>query len=137
MLYQQGCFAGGTTLRLAKDLAENNKGARVLIVCSEINVFKFHAPNDDHVDSLVGQVLFGDGAGSVIVGSNPILGVEKPLFKSVSAAQTILPDSEGAIVSHLGVAGLTLNLLKTVAGLVSKNIEKSLVEALNPLGITD
>ncbi|MCD7445982.1 hypothetical protein HAX54_024686 [Datura stramonium] len=25
MMYQQGCFGGGTTLRLAKDLAENNK----------------------------------------------------------------------------------------------------------------
>ena len=36
MMYQQGCFAGGTVLRLAKDLAENNRGARVLVVCSEI-----------------------------------------------------------------------------------------------------
>ena len=27
MLYHQGCFAGGTVLRIAKDLAENNKGA--------------------------------------------------------------------------------------------------------------
>ncbi|MFS7984718.1 Chalcone synthase 1 [Helianthus anomalus] len=27
MMYQQGCFAGATALRLAKDLAENNKGA--------------------------------------------------------------------------------------------------------------
>ncbi|KAL4333412.1 hypothetical protein GQ457_07G016330 [Hibiscus cannabinus] len=36
MMYQQGCFAGGTVLRVAKDLAENNKGARVLVVCSEI-----------------------------------------------------------------------------------------------------
>uniref|UniRef100_A0A175YHR1 Chalcone synthase n=2 Tax=Daucus carota subsp. sativus TaxID=79200 RepID=A0A175YHR1_DAUCS len=137
MLYQQGCFAGGTALRLAKDLAENNKGARVLVVCSEISVFKFHAPSEDHVDSLVGQALFGDGAGSVIVGSDLIAGVEKPLFEIVSAAQTILPDSEGAIVSHLGVVGLTLNLLKTVAGLVSKNIENSLVEAFQPLGISD
>lgn len=29
MMYQQGCFAGGTVLRLAKDLAENNK----MLVC--------------------------------------------------------------------------------------------------------
>eukprot|EP01018_Ginkgo_biloba_P020541 Gb_19001 [translate_table: standard] len=31
MMYQQGCFAGGTVLRVAKDLAENNRGARVLV----------------------------------------------------------------------------------------------------------
>ncbi|CAI9753858.1 unnamed protein product [Fraxinus pennsylvanica] len=30
MMYQQGCFIGGTILYMAKDLAENNKGARVL-----------------------------------------------------------------------------------------------------------
>jgi len=29
MMYLQGCFAGGTVLRLAKDLAENSKG----VVC--------------------------------------------------------------------------------------------------------
>ncbi|KAF0898747.1 hypothetical protein E2562_009352 [Oryza meyeriana var. granulata] len=28
MLYQAGCYGGGTTLRLAKDLTENNRGAR-------------------------------------------------------------------------------------------------------------
>ncbi|KAJ6417704.1 hypothetical protein OIU84_001141 [Salix udensis] len=31
MLYQQGCYGGGTVLRVAKDLAENNAGARVLV----------------------------------------------------------------------------------------------------------
>ncbi|KAK1390832.1 Chalcone synthase 2 [Heracleum sosnowskyi] len=63
MLYQQGYFAGGTVLRLAKGLAENNKGARVLVVCSEITAITFRGPNDTHVDSLVGQALIGDGAG--------------------------------------------------------------------------
>ncbi|KAK4482078.1 hypothetical protein RD792_011570 [Penstemon davidsonii] len=32
MMYQQGCYGGGTVLRMAKDLAENNVGARVLVV---------------------------------------------------------------------------------------------------------
>jgi chalcone synthase len=35
MMYQQGCFTAALALRLSKDLAENNPGARVLIVCSE------------------------------------------------------------------------------------------------------
>ncbi|KAL8486809.1 hypothetical protein ACS0TY_023024 [Phlomoides rotata] len=61
MMYQQGCFAGGTVLRLAKDLAENNAGARVLVVCSEITAVTFRGPSDAHLDSLVGQALFGDG----------------------------------------------------------------------------
>ncbi|XP_057497625.1 chalcone synthase 1-like [Actinidia eriantha] len=136
MMYQQGCFAGGTVLRLAKDLAENNKGARVLVVCSEITAVTFRGPSDTHLDSLVGQALFGDGAAAVIVGADPT-DVEKPLFELVSAAQTILPNSDGAIDGHLREMGLTFHLLKDVPGLISKNIEKSLVEAFKPLGISD
>ncbi|KAL7611494.1 hypothetical protein Lser_V15G06078 [Lactuca serriola] len=137
MMYTQGCFAGGTVLRLAKDMAENNKGARVLIVCSEITALTFRGPDEKHVDSLVGQALFGDGAAAIIVGSDPLHDVEKPLFQIVSASQTILPDSEGAIEGHLREAGLTLHLLKNVPLLISKHIEKSLVEAFQPFGIVD
>ncbi|KAG6478098.1 chalcone synthase 2-like [Zingiber officinale] len=137
MMYQQGCFAGGTVLRLAKDLAENNRGARVLVVCSEITAVTFRGPSESHLDSLVGQALFGDGAGAVIVGADPDLETERPLFELVSASQTILPDSEGAIDGHLREVGLTFHLLKDVPGLISKNIEKSLVEAFAPLGIDD
>nr|WLY76785.1 chalcone synthase [Panax quinquefolius] len=137
MMYQQGCFAGGTVLRMAKDLAENNAGARVLVVCSEITAVTFRGPSENHLDSLVGQALFGDGAGAVIVGSDPDMSVEHPLFQIVSAAQTILPDSEGAIDGHLRETGLTFHLLKDVPGLISKNIEKSLKVAFGPIGISD
>ncbi|CAI0436762.1 unnamed protein product [Linum tenue] len=137
MMYQQGCFAGGTVLRLAKDLAENNRGARVLAVCSEITAVTFRGPSDSHLDSLVGQALFGDGAGAVIVGSDPIPEVEKPIFELVYTAQTIVPNSEGAIDGHLREVGLTFHLLKDVPGLVSKNIEKCLDDAFRPLGISD
>ncbi|CAN1144564.1 Chalcone synthase 1B [Linum perenne] len=137
MMYQQGCFAGGTVLRLAKDLAENNKGARVLVVCSEITAVTFRGPSEAHLDSLVGQALFGDGAAAVIVGSDPNLEIEKPMFEIVYTAQTIVPDSEGAIDGHLREVGLTFHLLKDVPGLISKNIEKSLTEAFKPLGISD
>ncbi|XP_038984313.1 chalcone synthase 3-like [Phoenix dactylifera] len=137
MMYQQGCFAGGTVLRLAKDLAENNRGARVLVVCSEITAVTFRGPSESHLDSLVGQALFGDGAAALIVGADPDLAIERPLFQLISASQTILPDSEGAIDGHLREVGLTFHLLKDVPGLISRNIEKSLVQALGPIGIDD
>ncbi|KHN23260.1 Chalcone synthase 6 [Glycine soja] len=113
MMYQQGCFAGGT-----------------------ITAVTFRGPTDTHLDSLVGQALFGDGAAAVILGSDP-LPAEKPLFELVWTAQTILPDSEGAIDGHLREVGLTFHLLKDVPGLISKNIQKALVEAFQPLGIDD
>ncbi|XP_078155856.1 chalcone synthase 2-like [Carex rostrata] len=137
MMYQQGCFAGGTVLRMAKDLAENNRGARVLVICSELTAVTFRGPTDSHLDSMVGQALFGDGAAALIVGADPEPKIERPLFQLVSASQTILPDSEGAIDGHLREVGLTFHLLKDVPGLISKNIEKSLVEAFTPIGIND
>ncbi|RVW29439.1 Stilbene synthase 2 [Vitis vinifera] len=94
MLYHQGCYAGGTVLRTAKDLAENNAGARVLVVCSEITVVTFRGPSETHLDSLVGQALFGDGSAAVIVGSDPDTSIERPLFQLVSAAQTFIPNTQ-------------------------------------------
>ncbi|KAK8970570.1 Chalcone synthase 3 [Platanthera guangdongensis] len=137
MLYQQGCFAGGTVLRVAKDLAENNAGARVLVVCSEITAVTFRGPSETHLDSLVGQALFGDGAAAIVVGADPDPALERPLFELLSASQTILPDSEGAIDGHLREVGLTFHLMKDVPGIISKNIQKSLVEAFRPLNIHD
>ncbi|XP_009767152.1 chalcone synthase G [Nicotiana tabacum] len=137
MMYQQGCFGGGSSLRLAKDLAENNKGARVLVVCSEITVLSFHAPSDTELDVLVGQALFSDGASAVIVGSDPILTVERPLFEIVFATQTLLPDSGHAIYGNLCESGLVAHMHKDVPILVSKDIEKIIEEVFRPLGISD
>ncbi|KAK4270144.1 hypothetical protein QN277_023223 [Acacia crassicarpa] len=137
MMYQQGCYAGGTVLRVAKDLAENNKGARVLVACSEITAVCFRGPSDANLSSLLGEALFGDGAASMIIGADPDTSMERPIFQLVSAAQTILPDSEGAVQGHLREAGLMVQLLKMLPAVVSENIEKSLVEAMAPIGISD
>ncbi|XP_026460076.1 chalcone synthase-like [Papaver somniferum] len=137
MMYQQGCFAGGTVLCPAKDLADNNKGSRILVVCSEITAVTFRGPDDIHLDSLVGQALFADGAGAMIIGADPETSNECSLFQVVSATQNILPDSHGAIDGHLREAGLTFHLLKDVPGLISTNIEEILTEVFTPIGIND
>ncbi|RZC94033.1 hypothetical protein C5167_016724 [Papaver somniferum] len=137
MIYNQGCYAGGTALRLAKDVAENNAGARVLVVCAEITAIAFRGPADTHLDSLVGQALFGDGAGAMIIGADPDTTVEHPIFQIVSTAQTILPNSDDTINGHLREVGLTFHLLKDVPGLISNNIQKCLDEVFTPIGISD
>jgi len=44
MLNLHGCYGGGRSLQLAKELAENNRGARVLVACSEITLIAFYGP---------------------------------------------------------------------------------------------
>ncbi|XP_074366364.1 chalcone synthase 2-like [Apium graveolens] len=134
MIYLQGCFAGGTVLRLAKDLAENNKGARVLVVCAEITTITFRGP---HLESLLPQALFGDGASSVIVGSDPDPLTERPLFQIISSAQHIVPDSEDTIRGKLGESGLMFFLKKNITTLIASDIEKLLKEAFDDIGISD
>ncbi|BBN03342.1 chalcone synthase [Marchantia polymorpha subsp. ruderalis] len=121
MLYQQGCFGGATVLRVAKDLAENNKGARVLAVVSELTCVTFRAPSEEHLDNLVGSAIFGDGAAALIVGSDPAPKVEIPQFEIHWSGETILPESDGAIEGRLTEAGLMFHLLKDVPGLISRN----------------
>ncbi|GMY06646.1 chalcone synthase-like [Fagus crenata] len=75
--------SGGTALRLAKDLAENNAGARVLVVCCDMITMFFHGPSKTHLDILIGQALFADGAGATIIGANPDISIEHPLFELV------------------------------------------------------
>ncbi|KAF4397576.1 hypothetical protein G4B88_027316 [Cannabis sativa] len=138
MMYQLGCYGGGTVLRIAKDIAENNKGARVLAVCCDIMACLFRGPSDSDLELLVGQAIFGDGAAAVIVGAEPDESVgERPIFELVSTGQTILPNSEGTIGGHIREAGLIFDLHKDVPMLISNNIEKCLIEAFTPIGISD
>ncbi|XP_042492905.1 chalcone synthase-like [Macadamia integrifolia] len=140
MMYHLGCFGGATAIRVAKDLAENNKGARVLVVASEINSLNgFKAPSETDMNSLLGLALFSDGAAAVIVGANPDMSMgEHPLYQLVSASSRILPDSEEMVAAHLRQTGLSIRLAKDLAPTISRNIEKCLVEGyFNKIGISD
>nr|ANT47189.1 DCS [Curcuma amada] len=137
MLYNVGCHAGGTALRVAKDLAENNRGARVLAVCSEVTVLSYRGPDAAHIESLFVQALFGDGAAALVVGSDPIDGVERSIFEVASASQVMLPESAEAVGGHLREIGLTFHLKSQLPAIIASNIEQSLVAACAPLGLTD
>nr|XP_004239898.1 chalcone synthase B [Solanum lycopersicum] len=137
MMYQQGCFAGGTMLRLAKDLAENNKGARVLVVCAESSAIGFRGPSEAYPDNLIAQALFGDGAVAVIIGSDPKMGLERPVFEIVSAGQTFVPNGDCHLALHLREMGLTFHCTRDVPPAIAKNVESCLIKAFEPLGISD
>ncbi|KAH7658699.1 Naringenin-chalcone synthase protein [Dioscorea alata] len=121
MLYMQGCFAGGSVLRIAKDLAENNENARVLIVCAELTVISFRGPckDNENFSNMIGQAIFADGAAAAVVGAKPI------------------PETEEQITAHLREEGFTFLLNNQVPTSVSMHIEKTLVTAFSPLGISD
>ncbi|PNT37193.2 hypothetical protein POPTR_005G175200v4 [Populus trichocarpa] len=137
MLYHQGCNIGAATLRIAKDFAENNAGARVLVVSSDLTVGTFRGPSNDNISCLVAQAITGEGAAALIIGADPDMSVERPLFQILSASQTIIPDSNDGINGHLREVGLTVHFSRNVPELISRNIGKCLVEAFGPIGVSD
>ncbi|KAI4968885.1 hypothetical protein ZWY2020_046215 [Hordeum vulgare] len=67
MLNLNGCSAGSTSLRLAKDLAENNRAARVLVACVELTVVAFRGPEEEYPHHLISQ----DRHTHTLVGASP------------------------------------------------------------------
>ncbi|KAJ8762960.1 hypothetical protein K2173_023089 [Erythroxylum novogranatense] len=137
MIYQQGCFISAVMLRIAKDIAENNAGSRVLVVSSEMDlVTLFRGPSAASFASLAFQSTNGEGAAALIVGADHISVVERPLFHIVSESQTTIPDSHEGITGQLRETGLMPHISRDVPLLVSENLEKCLVEAFTSQGIS-
>ncbi|CAN6372229.1 unnamed protein product [Urochloa humidicola] len=135
LLYQHGCSAGLAALRVAKDIAENNRGARVLVACTQAHLLLFSSPNEDHIDQLVIMALFGDGAGAVVVGADADP-AERPVFHMVSASQTTMPGTEEAVTMNLSEKGLLDTVLSVeVPALVRDSIERCVADTLAPLGL--
>lgn len=137
MMYLTGCSSGSAALRVAKDVAENNPGARVLVACADLTLVGFRTPREDRPDTLIMQALFGDGAGAAIVGAagcrkgeiSSHSRVERPLFEMVSAAQTVIPGSEKDAAGQLGEDGLVFAPSPKMPGLVRQHIEQAMLEA--------
>nr|CAB3498855.1 unnamed protein product [Digitaria exilis] len=127
MIYMNGCAGGSAALRVAKDIAENNRDARVLVASADLSLVFFRAPDETHVDTLIMQALFGDGAGAVVVGADPISG-ERPGFEMVSASQTTVPGSRNIALGQLREDGLLFHLSKEIPSL------RCVGDALAPLG---
>jgi predicted naringenin-chalcone synthase len=137
MLQLNGCAAGSASLRLAKDIAENNRGARVLVACVELTVVAFRGPEEAYPHTLVGQASFGDGAGAVIVGADAACyAVERPLFEMASASQTVVPGTDHVLTMRLTEAGLDGDILRReLVPIAAENIERCLSDAFGQLGV--
>ncbi|CAM8971787.1 unnamed protein product [Rhodiola kirilowii] len=137
MLYFMGCSGGVAGLRVAKDIAENNPGSRVLLATSETTIIGFKPPSADRPYDLVGVALFGDGAGAVMVGSDPVLTVERPLFELHTAIQHFLPDTEKAIDGRLTEEGISFKLARELPQIIEDNIEKFCEKLMKNAGYND
>jgi predicted naringenin-chalcone synthase len=136
VLLLSGCSGGSAALRLAKDTAENNRGARVLVVCVELTVAAFHGPEHNYPSTLISQATFGDGAGAVVVGADAVRPSERPLFEMVSASQAVIPGTEHVVTMQLAEGGLDLQLLmRELVPIAAQNIERCISAELERIRV--
>ncbi|OVA08642.1 Chalcone/stilbene synthase [Macleaya cordata] len=125
MLYFLGCYGGVTGLRVAKDIAENNPGSRVLLATSETTILGYRPPNMDRPYDLVGAALFGDGAAAVIIGTDPLPdSIEKPFMELNVAVQQFLPGTHNIIDGRLTEEGINFKLGRDLPQKIEDNIEE-------------
>ncbi|PIN14295.1 hypothetical protein CDL12_13086 [Handroanthus impetiginosus] len=130
LLYFSGCSGGVAGLRLAKDIAENNPGSRVLLATSETTIIGFKPPNPNRPEDLIGVALFGDGAGAMIIGANPVGEEETAYFELHTAIQHFVPDSEKIIDGKLTEEGISFKLEKKLPQIIEDNIEDFCIELM-------
>ncbi|CAO2826762.1 unnamed protein product [Amaranthus hypochondriacus] len=137
MLYFLGCYGGVTGLRVAKDIAENNPGSRVLLTTSETTILGFRPPSKDRPYDLVGAALFGDGAAAVIIGSDPDLTRESPFMELNYAVQQFLPGTHNVIDGCLTEEGINFKLGRDLPIKIENNIEDFCKKLMSKAGIKD
>lgn len=137
MLYFLGCYGGVTGLRVAKDIAENNPGSRVLLTTSETTILGFRPPNKTRPYDLVGAALFGDGAAAAIIGTDPLLGTESPFFELNHAVQQFLPGTQNVIDGYLSEEGINFKLGRDLPQKIDENIEEFCQKLVAKTGLKD
>ncbi|RID70459.1 hypothetical protein BRARA_C02477 [Brassica rapa] len=123
MFYFLGCYGGVSGMRVAKDIAENNPGSRVLLTTSETMVLGFRPPNKARPYDLVGAALFGDGAAALIIGADPTES-ESPFMELHYALQQFLPGTQAVIDGRLSEEGISFKLGRELPQKIEDNIEE-------------
>ncbi|KAL6981290.1 hypothetical protein U1Q18_022920 [Sarracenia purpurea var. burkii] len=137
MLYFLGCYGGVTGLRVAKDIAENNPGSRVLLTTSETTILGFRPPNKARPYDLVGAALFGDGAAAVIVGADPLAGKESPFMELNYAVQQFLPGTQNVIDGGISEEGINFKLGRDLPQKIGENIEEFCKKLMAKAALSD
>ncbi|MCW8931263.1 MAG: type III polyketide synthase [Gammaproteobacteria bacterium] len=106
-----GCMAAFNGLSAAQALAAEDPKNRVLIVCTELCTLHYH--RSEKRETLLGHVLFGDGAACAIVGNTPTE-KETPLWRFENKASWLLDDTQNEMSWSSGDNAYVMKLTSQV-----------------------
>lgn len=126
-----GCFGAFKGLSVAKSIAQSNKKARILVVCTEL--CSLHVQVTTDFESFIPNALFADGSAAIIVGANP-LEYERPLWKIINTCSEIIPETMGFMTWSISNNGFLMHLDRKVPKVIKKytrNFIESLLKEYN------
>jgi predicted naringenin-chalcone synthase len=125
-----GCYAAIHALKLADAICNNDKKAKVLIVCTELCTLHFQKKNT--LDNITSSLLFGDGAAAVLVvaDEDKAFGLKMKSFYS-----EVSKDGKDDMRWELSSTGFLMTLSGKVPGLVEKVFNEVAEHALNRAGL--
>ncbi len=124
-----GCYAAFNALKLADSFCENNKNAKVLVVCTELCSIHFQKENTE--DNLLANALFADGSAALLVEAQPRTGLN---LKPVSFHCDLSTDGEQDMAWTVGDFGFEMKLSTYVPEVIRNGIKKltaSLLEKIS------
>lgn len=128
-----GCHGGVNGVRSAAEIAQADPASRVLAVFVEVNSVAAQTLDPENplldLSPFLLNMLFGDGAGAVVVGRNPTR-KETPIFEVHKAHTYLVPDTVKSIGARLLESGMHTTLEKNVPAIVGQNIGPFVTELL-------
>ncbi|MEM7698222.1 MAG: type III polyketide synthase [Verrucomicrobiota bacterium] len=119
-----GCYGAFPALRMADQFCRADPQSKVLIVCVELCTL--HMQMKDHADAILGNAVFGDGAGAALVTADQ---PDQSAFKLDWFRSTTLPEGASEMAWSIGNEGFDLVLSSYVPKLIESHISEILAQS--------
>jgi predicted naringenin-chalcone synthase len=116
----QGCHAGLSALRLARDIASAHPARSVLIVAVELSTLHFQY--EPTRANLLANALFGDGAAAVLVDGAEVVRPPGTALEIASTETHLLPEGGEDMRWSVGDRGFTLALSERLPGILERHV---------------
>ncbi|HEY5692539.1 MAG TPA: type III polyketide synthase, partial [Cyclobacteriaceae bacterium] len=129
-----GCYAAFNALRVADSFCQQNKSAKVLIVCTELCSIHFQKENSE--DNKLANALFADGSAALLVEASPRANINLEIGKFFC---DLFTEGERDMAWSIGDTGFKMKLSAYVPAVIKNGIKKltfSLL-SLNKINLSD
>lgn len=121
-----GCYAALHALKMADAICKSERGAQVMIVCTELCTLHFQ--REHTIDNIASSLLFGDGAAAALVMSDES-GVEGLYLDSFYSE--VIPKGKRDMAWELSSSGFLMTLSGYVPELIQEDFAGVVERAMN------